>query len=303
MIDTHTESAFTPTIAQDRLSAIAERVSSTQFKSNHKRAQFIESQREVTTPDDFLAVSALASSDPDAGVEPATIYGAENLADLVRRVMTAHIDAVATRSLFRELVTESTHSTQISIPTTEPEPTVEPNRGAPSRVGLDTTTVEAKHLTSSTVLEDPDYPPLGEAAQNLAYVFTNQIEDTLNVEDKEPVSNCIEAFTQIEEHNYRPDTVVSSDTITHPDIPGEEYDSVFGVPITVSNTVPGGYALVADSDHVGYEVEFDTMNVRLEDHITHNDGLDLDLRPMKAITNTYYNWTVVEKDALAVVRL
>jgi hypothetical protein len=299
----NTEAAFTPTLAPDRLSAIAEHVRSTQFKSNHKRAQYIESQREVTTRDDFLAVSVLASSDPDAGIEPATLYGAENLADLVRRVMTAHIDAVATRALFRELTSESPHSAQISIPTTEPEATVEPNRSAPSRVGLDTTTVEAKHLTSSTVVEDPDYPPLGGAAQNLAYVFANQIEDTLDLENKEPVSNCLDAFAQLEEHNYHPDTIVSSDTITHPDIPGDEYDAVFGVPITVSNTVPGGYALVADSDHTGYEVEFDTMEVRTEDHITHNDGLDLDLRPMKVITGAHYNWALVEDNALAVVRL
>lgn len=303
MLNRDSKHDFTPDISEYDLRAHAKSVQRKSFNNQRERLQYIRDLVEVDSFDDCLAVSVLASSAPDAGVSESTIYGATDLADLVLRVAHAHADTVATRDLFHAIDVSDTMQERVKIPRMGQSASRVLNGGEITRTEVKSTTVENQRLRSSTVVGSSAHPPLGTMATNLAYVIQKQIEDALSLNEREPAGDLYDAFVAVEEHNYHPDTIIASDIPTDATIPDDGDPSLFGVPVVVSDSIPAGYAVVANSDQFGYEVRFDVMSVSLTEDYKRLPASPKDFPTYKTTALMSTNWAAVEDDAIAVGRL
>lgn len=304
MLESNPQIAFEPTITDVALERYIDDVRSTSFESLADRSSHICNLHEVQSFDDYLIVSALASSDPAVAIDIGDVYTADTVEDFILRIVHAHADGVALRGVFETIDATGEMSQTINIPVEDPEPAVsELDGGDIQRTEFSSTTVESRMLKSSTIIGSHDYPPIGELAQNFAYVLNDQVLDTVGIERSEqPQIELVDAFDQISDAGYIPDTIIAGSAPSGmPDTGGKTH--CYGVPVTVTESLPDHVAVVCDSTRVGFEVQFSPLEVSIsaEHRVVH--PMDYDIFAHKVLAHQQLNWTMTEEDAIAVGRI
>lgn len=276
-----------------------------EFTNTRARTKFIASHSEVATPFDVCTINVLADAVPETALTAETVFDCEDLHELIIQCFNAYKGTLAIAECFQTLDVEpSRHAVTIERPNFDVR-----WDSAPSEPGYEDVAVEATKWAASTVIADQvqDSPSIPDTLSSLiTKQFTSiarELElNTVDVTDPRPIRT---AFDTLDGSAYTPDIACIDETLLEdnklPDHVSRRIKTIgsaCGCPVHTSERLSRSKTdvLLVDTDHVGYDVRFEPVEVLLSD-TQYRKPQTLSPRPLQATVTSRTTHTVLEPDA------